>query len=145
MTIQQLWRQFVQKGFICNDMDGARHAFEAGYKLAKGADVKAVDDDAVKHRIEEEVGYISEDGYTRQCLMDMGVGRERMRQLLQDFATQCFAKMQTHHTHQLAREHFINYCNIMKDKSNGTDDRKIQTAKWQDDILDRIARLSGRP
>lgn len=145
MTIQQLWRQFVQKGFICNDMDGARHAFEAGYRIASGTDAKVADDDAIRHKIEEEIGYIREDKYTRQCLMDMGVGGERMQQLLQDFATQCFAKMLTHHTHQMAREHFINYCNIMKDKTNGTNDKQVEAAKWRDDILDRMARLSGRP
>lgn len=145
MSIQQLWRQFVQRGFICNDMDGARHAFEAGYRIASGTDAKAVDDDAVRKKIEENIGYISEDDYTRRCLMGMGIGSERKQQLLQDFATQCFAKMQSHPTHQLAREHFLNFCNVMKDKTHGTNDKQVEAAKWRDDIIDRMARLSGRP
>lgn len=143
MQDELIWRQFVRSGFICGDMAGAKVAFLAGY--AKGCEVQPPpkDDNAVMDRLSEEMSYIWNDEYTTRCMRNIGIDRRRQEELMQAFGRQLQASMETHGSLQLARKHFLNWVEKVKDKiTYGTN--KQQTADdWQDDILSRIARLTN--
>lgn len=143
MQDELIWRQFVRGGFICGDMAGAKAAFLAGYAKGREAQPPPKDDDAVMDRLNEELSYIWNDKYTSQCMRNIGVDRRRQEELMQAFGRQLQASMETHGSLQLARRHFLNWVEKVKDKiADGTD--KQQTASdWQDDILSRIARLTN--
>ena len=131
--------RFVRDGFICGDMEGAKRAFLAALDIAKGAD-GAYDDNATRKRIDEEIDYIWCDDYTDAALLKIGIDKSRKQELLRDFITQQLAKGQTHPSLQLARRHFLNWVNVMKDK-HGTDNH-TSVSQWQGDIVERIARLA---
>ena len=135
---EQLWMKFVQDGFICSDMKGAKRAFLAAFDIANG--VKPYDDDAVRRKIDEEINYIWCDDYTNHVLNKMGVGRELKQKMLQDFSVQEFSKGRTHASLSQAREHFLNWVKLVKDKY-GVDNNN-EMWRWQGDIVARIKRLS---
>lgn len=130
--------KFVRDGFICGDMEGAKRAFLAALDIANG--VKSYDDNAVRRRIDEEINYIWGDDYTNHVLQKVGIGGDLKQKMLQDFAVQEYSKGKTHASLPQAREHFLNWVKIMKDKYGVDNDSA--TLRWQGDIVARIERLA---
>lgn len=143
MTDLQEWQHFVRSGFICSDMEGAKRAFLAGLNIGNGnAKSQDTKDETVLKKIEIEIAFLSQDSYTAKCMRDMGVDTEKAKKLLSDFETSIKSKGEDHKTLNLARQHFINWVNIMKDKQHGTD-KQSSTDEWQRNLIDRLCRLSG--
>ena len=135
---EQLWMKFVRDGFICDDMKGAKRAFLAALDIANG--VKSYDDDAVRRKIDEEINYIWCDEYTNHVLSKIGIGQELKQKMLQDFSVQEFSKGRTHASLSQAREHFLNWVKLVKDKYGVDDNNTIW--QWREDIVARIERLA---
>lgn len=123
-------------------MEGARRAFLAGISLGRGGGEKQVVGSEVLRKISQEIDYLSNDDYCIRCVREIGVDDAKRELLIREFAKMLMSKGDTHTTLQLARQHFINWCNIMKNKVDGTD-KQQSTYEWQRDLIDRLHRLSG--